>query len=165
MNLELKKLRVGNGYDVHRFVSGRDLILGGQKIDHDLGLDGHSDADVLVHSIMDSLLGASGLGDIGKHFPDNDLSYKDISSIKLLEKVYRFLTEKQIQIINIDSTVICEKPKILPYVSYMKANISSALGGLDPDSIGIKGTTSEGLGFTGRGEGIAVYSVSLLIIP
>ncbi len=155
--------RVGNGFDVHRFAQGRELVLGGIKIDHPMGLLGHSDADVLVHSIMDSFLGPTGLGDIGKLFPDTDKSYKDISSISLLERVYSLIRERGFRVINTDSVVICESPRIAPYTSLMKERICSAMNHeISPDAVGIKGTTTEKLGFTGRGEGIAVYTVSLL---
>lgn len=154
---------IGNGFDVHAFTAGRDLIIGGVKIDYNLGLQGHSDADVLVHSIIDSFLSPSGLGDIGKLYPDTDPSYKNINSISLLEDVFRRITEKGFSVINTDSVVICDKPKILPYIEQMKKNISDAMNGtVTTDFIGIKGKTTENLGFTGRGEGIAVYTVSLL---
>jgi len=161
----MNSLRIGNGFDVHSFCEGRALILGGVQIEYYKGLKGHSDADVLIHAIIDSLLGASGLGDIGKLFPDTDKQYKNISSLLLLEEVYRLLKKHGISIINTDSVIICEKPKIAPYVEAMKQKISSAFNGeVNPDSIGIKGTTTEKLGFTGREEGIAVYSVSLITI-
>lgn len=150
--------RVGNGYDVHKLVEGRKLILGGVEITYEKGLLGHSDADVLVHSIMDALLGACGESDIGKHFPDNDMSYKRISSLVLLEKVKDILKGKGYSIVNVDSTIIADKPKLSPYIYEMKANIAEILQ-LDKDCVGIKATTSEGLGFTGRGEGIAAYAV------
>jgi len=155
--------RIGNGFDVHALVHGRDLILGGVKIDHDLGLQGHSDADVLLHSIIDSFLSPANIGDIGQLFPDNDPAFKDISSIKLLKEVYQKLAANGFTVINTDSVVICDRPKIAQYIPEMKKNISNAMGGiLPPESIGIKGKTTEKLGFTGRGEGIAVYTVSLL---
>lgn len=160
----MNRLRIGIGYDVHAFAEGRDLILGGVKIDYKYGLMGHSDADVLIHAIIDSLLGASNLGDIGKLFPDTDKKYKGISSIELLKKVSSLLLSKNIEIINIDSVVICEKPKIKDYTDKMKSEISIALNNLDVNRIGIKGTTTEKLGFTGRGEGIAAQAVSLIII-
>ena len=155
----MENLRIGIGYDVHAFTDNRKLILGGVKIDC-RGLEGHSDADVLIHAIIDSLLGAAGLGDIGRLFPDPE--YKDISSILLLEHVYGLLKTNNIEIINIDSVIICEKPKIIDYSEAMKDNLSKALNGLDIKRIGIKGKTTEGLGFTGRGEGIAVHAVSLV---
>lgn len=155
--------RIGNGYDVHALVHGRDLILGGVKINYELGLQGHSDADVLIHSIIDSFLSPSNLGDIGQLFPDTDPAFKDISSLKLLKEVSQKLAANGFTVINTDSVVICDTPKISPYISEMKKNISQAMSGLLlPDSIGIKGKTTEKLGFTGRGEGIAVYTVSLL---
>ncbi len=155
--------RIGNGFDVHALVQGRELILGGVKIDHPVGLQGHSDADVLVHSIIDSFLSPANIGDIGQLFPDTDPAYKDISSLKLLEEVYKKLVNNGFSVINTDSVVICDSPKISPYIIEMKKNISDAMGGaLQPASIGIKGKTTEKLGFTGRGEGIAVYTVSLL---
>ena len=157
------KLRIGNGYDVHKLVPGRDLIIGGVQIDYHMGLLGHSDADVLVHSIIDSFLSPANLGDIGKLFPDDDPAFKDISSLKLLEDVYRRVKSSGYSVVNTDSVIICEKPKILQFADEMKKNISTALNGeLDTGSIGIKGKTSEKLGFIGRGEGIAVYTVSLL---
>jgi 2-C-methyl-D-erythritol 2,4-cyclodiphosphate synthase len=160
----MQNIRIGIGYDVHAFVKGRSLILGGVKIDYKLGLLGHSDADVLVHAIIDSLLGAADLGDIGKLFPDTDSRYKGISSIDLLKQVNALLLKKDIKIINIDSVLICEKPKIKDFTKKMKENISIALNGLSIDRIGIKGTTTEKLGFEGRGEGISAQAVSLISI-
>ena len=155
--------RIGNGFDVHALVHGRKLIIGGVTIDYHLGLDGHSDADVLIHSIIDSFLSPANIGDIGQLFPDTDPAYKNISSITLLKEVYSKLNTNGFTVINTDSVVICDKPKIAPYLNEMKKNISEAMGGnLHPNSIGIKGKTTEKLGFTGRGEGIAVYTVSLL---
>ena len=151
--------RVGNGYDVHRLAEGRKLILGGVEVPYGKGLLGHSDADVLVHAIMDALLGACGESDIGKHFPDNDMSYKGISSLVLLEKVRTILYSKGYKISNIDSIIVAEKPKLSPYIDGMKEKISAVLQ-LDRDCIGIKATTTEGLGFTGAGEGIAAYAVA-----
>ena len=162
----MSPLRVGNGFDVHAFCDSRPLILGGVNIDYPRGLLGHSDADVLVHSIIDSILGPAGIGDIGRLFPDNDDKYTNISSIVLLKKVYSILKSKDITIINTDSVVVCERPKIAPYIEDMKRIISSAFDNdVPPGDIGIKGTTSEKLGFTGRGEGIAVYTVSLIQLP
>ncbi len=156
-------LRIGNGFDVHAFKRDRDLIIGGVKIPHSEGLAGHSDADVLTHAIIDSLLSPANLGDIGKMFPDTDPAYKNISSILLLEKVYQKLVDAGFIIINIDSVIICEKPKIASYTDQMKSNLSNAMhNDVSPESIGIKGKTTEKLGFTGKGEGIAVYTVSLL---
>ena len=160
----MNNLRVGNGYDVHPFVLGRDLILGGKKIDYKFGLQGHSDADVLVHSIVDALLGAAALPDIGILFPDTDKRYRDISSIILLHEVSEKLSSHRIAIINIDSVVICQEPKIAPFVDEMKRNIQKAIN-IDVSRIGIKGKTTEGLGFTGRGEGIAASTVCLLEVP
>jgi len=156
------ELRVGTGFDAHAFAAGRPLVLGGVEIQHPLGLEGHSDADVLVHAIIDALLGAAGLGDIGGLFPDTDGRYRGISSILLLAEVWRLLEERGIKIVNIDVSVICETPKIAPHADGMKAVISRALGGLETGRIGIKGTTTEKLGFTGRGEGIAACAVCLL---
>ncbi len=156
-------MKIGFGYDVHKLVKGRDLIIGGVKIDHDLGLLGHSDADVLTHSIMDSILGALGLGDIGKHFPDTDMEYKNISSLELLRRV-KFILDKEGYIIgNIDSTIAAEKPKLLPYIEDMKKNISSILD-TDIRNINIKATTTETLGFVGNEEGISSYSVCIIKI-
>jgi 2-C-methyl-D-erythritol 2,4-cyclodiphosphate synthase len=161
----MSSLRIGNGFDVHSFCDERPLILGGIKIEHDKGLKGHSDADVLIHAILDSLLGAAGLGDIGQLFPDTEKKYKNISSLLLLQEVYELLKKRGISIINTDSVIICEKPKISPYIADMKKKISDSLGGeISPEAIGIKGTTTEKLGFTGREEGIAVYTVSLISI-
>jgi 2-C-methyl-D-erythritol 2,4-cyclodiphosphate synthase len=153
--------RIGNGFDVHPFVLGRDLVLGGKKIDHRFGLAGHSDADVLVHAIIDALLGASSMPDIGQLFPDSDRTYKDISSILLLNEISRKLKERNIGIVNIDSVIVCQEPRIAPHISDMKHNISHALD-TGHERIGIKGKTTEGLGFTGRGEGIEVYSICLV---
>ena len=153
--------RIGNGFDVHPFVLGRDLVLGGKKIPHRFGLAGHSDADVLVHAIIDALLGASGMPDIGQLFPDTDNRFEGISSILLLDEVGKKLAEQSIEVINIDSVVVCQEPRIALHVNDMKQNISRSLH-IDPSRIGIKGKTTEGLGFTGRGEGIEVYSVCLV---
>jgi 2-C-methyl-D-erythritol 2,4-cyclodiphosphate synthase len=160
----MNNIRVGIGFDVHAFSPHRKLILGGVEIDYPLGLLGHSDADVLVHAIIDSLLGPASLGDIGTHFPDSDKQYKDIRSIILLKKSYDILSGHKVDIINIDCVVACEMPKIAAYIDDMKSNISGALGGLPKSRIGIKGKTTEKLGFTGRAEGIAVYAVSLINI-
>lgn len=154
-------MRVGMGYDVHRLVEGRDLILGGVKIPYEKGLLGHSDADVLLHAIMDALLGAAALGDIGKHFPDTDEKYKGISSIALLEHVGKLLDDKLYIIENIDATIIAQKPKMLPYIDEMRANIAAALH-VDTNQINVKATTEEGLGFTGTGEGISSHAVCLI---
>ena len=154
-------MRIGLGYDVHRLVEGRDLIIGGVKIPYEKGLLGHSDADVLIHAIMDSLLGASALGDIGKHFPDTDEKFKGISSIKLLEEVGKLLLSNGYSINNIDSSIIAQKPKMAPFIQQMRENIANALN-IDLMQINVKATTEEGLGFTGNGEGISSQSICLL---
>ncbi|HCT65021.1 MAG TPA: 2-C-methyl-D-erythritol 2,4-cyclodiphosphate synthase [Lachnospiraceae bacterium] len=154
-------MRIGHGYDVHKLVENRSLILGGVDIPFDKGLLGHSDADVLIHSIMDALLGAAALGDIGKHFPDTDEKFKGISSIKLLKEVFCLLDGKGYSIINIDTTIVAQRPKMFPHIYDMRCNISNALG-IDIDQINIKATTEEGLGFTGSGEGISATSVCLI---
>jgi 2-C-methyl-D-erythritol 2,4-cyclodiphosphate synthase len=154
-------IRIGNGYDVHRLVENRSLIMGGVDIPYEKGLLGHSDADVLVHAIMDALLGAAGERDIGKHFPDTDNSYKGISSLKLLEKVREIIKDKGYLVGNIDSIIVAQAPKMAPYIEIMRKNISEVLE-IDQDSINIKATTTEGLGFAGKGEGIASYAVACL---
>lgn len=154
-------MRIGMGYDVHKLVEDRNLILGGVNIPHPKGLLGHSDADVLLHAIMDSLLGALALGDIGYHFPDTDGTYKNISSLTLLNTVAKFIDEKGYRIENIDSTIIAQKPKLFPYIKNMRINISKTLN-IDIDKISVKATTEEGLGFTGTEEGIASQSICLL---
>lgn len=151
-------IRVGLGYDVHKLVEGRDLMLGGVKIPWELGLLGHSDADVVVHAIMDSLLGAAALRDIGRHFPDTDEQYKGISSILLLQKVGELLKEKGYAIVNIDATIIAQKPKLLPYMDKMIENVANTLG-LSVDQVNIKATTEEGLGFTGTLQGISSQAI------
>lgn len=153
--------RIGNGYDVHRLVEGRKLILGGIEIPYEKGLLGHSDADVLAHAVMDALLGACGEYDIGKHFPDSDAAYKGISSLILLEKVQAVVSARGYRISNIDSIIVAEKPKLAAYIDGMKEKLSSALQ-LEKNAVGIKATTTEGLGFTGTGEGIAAYAVACL---
>ena len=153
--------RIGNGYDVHRLIKGRKLILGGVDIPHGLGLDGHSDADVLCHALCDSLLGASGAGDLGKYFPDTDSKWKGVSSLVLLEKSGELVAERGFQISNIDTTIVAQQPKIGPHIESMTTNISETLK-IDPTQINIKATTTERLGFTGREEGIAAYAVALL---
>lgn len=158
---EGKYMRVGTGYDVHRLVEGRKLILGGVEVEHTHGLLGHSDADVLVHAVMDALLGAAALGDIGKHFPDTDEAYKGISSMKLLEKVRELVEEKGYVIENIDAVIIAQKPKLRPYISQMEQNIAETLK-LSEDQVNVKATTEEGLGFTGTEEGISAQAVCLL---
>lgn len=154
-------MRIGHGYDVHRLVQGRDLILGGMKVTYEMGLDGHSDADVLTHAVMDALLGAAGLGDIGKHFPDTDAQYKGISSMKLLAAVRDKLAHAGLRVGNIDVTVIAQAPKLSSYLLQMEANLAVVLG-ICADRINIKATTEEHLGFTGSGEGIACHAVCLL---
>lgn len=154
-------MRVGMGYDVHKLTENRKLILGGVEIPYELGLLGHSDADVLLHAVMDALLGAAALGDIGKHFPDSDPAYKGISSIKLLLHVSALLKDKGFEVGNIDATIIAQKPKMAPHIPQMRTNIANALG-VSEDVINVKATTEEGLGFTGRGEGIAAQAVCLL---
>ena len=154
-------MRIGMGYDVHRLSAGRKLIIGGVDIPCEKGLLGHSDADVLLHAIMDALLGAAALGDIGSHFPDTDPEYEGISSIRLLEHVGRLLEEHQYQIGNIDATIIAQKPKMRPHIDQMRENIARTLG-TDPEKISVKATTEEGLGFTGKGEGISAQAVCLL---
>ena len=154
-------MRIGTGYDVHKLVEDRDLILGGVKVPYEKGLLGHSDADVLIHAIMDALLGAATLGDIGKHFPDTDLAFKGISSIELLKKVKGLIEDKLYFIENIDATVIAQDPKLASFLPEMVKNIAEALG-IEEDRVNIKATTEEGLGFTGAGLGIATNAVCLL---
>ena len=155
------QIRVGTGYDVHKLVEGRKLILGGVEIPHSLGLLGHSDADVLLHAIMDALLGAAALGDIGKHFPDTDDRYKGISSLKLLEHVAQLLQVHGYEIGNIDATVIAQKPKLRPYIEEMEKNIAEVLK-ISTDQINVKATTEEGLGFTGEQQGISSQAICCL---
>lgn len=154
-------MRIGQGYDVHRLVEGRRLIIGGVDIPYEKGLLGHSDADVLLHAVMDALLGAAALGDIGQHFPDSDERYKGISSIALLKEVGKILQENGYMIENIDSTVIAQRPKLLPYRPQMAENIAAALG-IEKEQVSVKATTEEGLGFTGTGEGISAQAIALL---
>ena len=153
--------RIGNGYDVHRLVKGRKLILGGVDIPHGLGLDGHSDADVLCHALCDSLLGASGAGDLGKYFPDTDNKWKDVSSLVLLKKSGELVTERGYEIANIDTTIVAQQPKLSPHIGSMTANIAEILK-ISLHQVNIKATTTEYLGFAGREEGIAAYAVALL---
>lgn len=153
--------RIGNGYDVHRLVKNRKLILGGVEIPHSLGLEGHSDADALVHALCDALLGACGAGDIGKHFPDTDPKWKDVSSLILLKRVGEICAERGFEIANTDATVLAQKPKLAPYMDEMRRKISSTLG-IQADQVNLKATTTETLGFVGREEGIAAYAVALL---
>lgn len=154
-------MRIGHGYDVHRLVPGRALILGGVRLDYPLGLDGHSDADVLTHAVMDALLGAAGLGDIGRHFPDNDPAYRGIDSQILLSKVRELLAAKGFRIGNLDVTVIAQAPKLAPHLAAMEQTLAATLE-IDPARINVKATTEEHLGFTGHGEGIACHAVCLL---
>ena len=154
-------MRIGMGYDVHKLVEGRDLIIGGVTIPYEKGLLGHSDADVLLHAISDALLGAAALGDIGKHFPDSDPAYKGISSLLLLKKVGELIAEQGFFIENIDATIIAQKPKMAPYLQEMRENIAGVLQ-IDVSQVNVKATTEEGLGFTGAGEGIASQAVCLL---
>ena len=154
-------MRIGMGYDVHRLTEGRDLILGGVKIPYEKGLLGHSDADVLLHAVMDALLGAAALGDIGKHFPDSDPAYKGISSLKLLEHVGELLEKEGYTVGNIDATIIAQRPKMAPHIAVMRKNIAEVLR-IEESQINIKATTEEGLGFTGSGEGISSQAVCLL---
>ncbi|URZ02223.1 2-C-methyl-D-erythritol 2,4-cyclodiphosphate synthase [Clostridium felsineum] len=155
-------MRVGIGYDVHKLVENRKLILGGIEIEYSKGLLGHSDADVLIHAIIDSILGAAGLGDIGKLFPDNDDKYKGISSLKLLSEVNTIIKNKGYKIGNIDSTIIAQKPKLSPYIEDIKKSLCTVLD-IDLENINVKATTEEGLGFTGSGEGISSQSICLLV--
>ena len=152
-------MRIGNGYDVHRLVPGRKLILGGVPLDYELGLDGHSDADVLVHAVMDALLGAAALGDIGQHFPDTDPAYRGISSLELLKHVGELLSDYRIS--NIDAIVAAQRPKLAGAIPAMRENIARALG-IAPEQVSVKATTTEKLGFEGRGEGISAYAACLL---
>lgn len=157
----MTNLRIGHGYDVHRLSEGRKLILGGVEIPWDRGLLGHSDADVLVHAVMDALTGASRLGDIGKLFPDTDPAYAGISSLELLEEVGRLLAERGFAVVNIDATLLAQAPKIAPYKERMAENIAAALG-IGPEQVNVKATTEEGLGFTGDGSGMAAHAAALL---
>jgi 2-C-methyl-D-erythritol 2,4-cyclodiphosphate synthase len=154
-------MRIGIGYDVHRLVAGRRLVLGGVDIPFGLGLLGHSDADVLTHAIMDALLGAAGLNDIGHHFPPDDPQYKDIPSLLLLERVEKLVTEKGLLVCNVDATVVAQRPRIAPYVGTMRSLLSGALR-ISAARVSVKATTSEGLGFAGRGEGMAALATALL---
>ena len=154
-------MRIGSGYDVHRLAEGRKLIIGGVEIPYEKGLLGHSDADVLIHAVMDSILGAAALGDIGRHFPDTDSEFKDISSIKLLKKVLSLIKNNNYCIINLDATIIAQKPKLSPYIEAMRRNIADALE-ISLDCVNIKATTEEGLGFTGKELGIAANCVCLI---
>ena len=153
--------RIGHGYDVHRLVEGRKLIVGGVEIPYSKGLLGHSDADVLIHAIMDSLLGAASLGDIGRHFPDTSEEFRGISSINLLTRVSELLHSNKLSVVNIDATLIMQRPKIAPYIEKMRENIAFALG-IPTSRVNVKATTEESLGFTGREEGVSAHAVSLI---
>ena len=157
----MTNLRIGHGYDVHRLKTGRALILGGVTIPYDLGLDGHSDADVLTHAIMDALLGAAAAGDIGKLFPDNDEAFRGISSLELLRRVKLHLEEKNYKIVNVDATIIAQAPKLSPYRETMRENLAKVME-VDVEQVSVKATTEEHLGFTGSGEGIAAHAVCLI---
>ena len=161
MEERISKFRVGQGYDVHRLVSGRRLILGGVDIPYEKGLLGHSDADVLVHAVMDALLGAAALGDIGKLFPDNDPEYEGADSLLLMRRVARLLKEKRYAVSNVDATVIAQAPKLAPHIARMRENIAAALG-IPAEDVSVKATTEERLGFTGSGEGIAAQAAALI---
>jgi 2-C-methyl-D-erythritol 2,4-cyclodiphosphate synthase len=152
-------MRIGHGFDAHRLVEGRKLILGGMEIPYHLGLAGHSDADVLIHALMDALLGALGEGDIGRHFPDTDEQYRGADSLKLLEQVMNLVAAKNMRLINADITVVCQQPKLAPYLSEMKSKLAAVCGG---EYINIKATTTEGMGYTGRGEGITTHAVVII---
>ena len=154
-------MRIGHGYDVHRLVEGRDLILGGVKIDYEKGLLGHSDADVLLHAVSDALLGAAGMGDIGRHFPDTDPKYKGADSLELLREVGRKISEKGFRVGSIDVTMIAQKPKLKDFIPQMQENIAAAVG-VAPDRVNVKATTEEKLGFTGSGEGMSCHAVCLI---
>ncbi len=154
-------MRIGHGYDVHRLVEGRKLILGGVEVPHTLGLLGHSDADVLTHAVMDALLGAAALGDIGRHFPDTDPAYAGADSLKLLDHVVELLEKKGYQVGNVDATILAQKPKLAPYIEKMRDNLAARMK-VEPDQVNVKATTEEKLGFTGAEEGIAAHAVALL---
>ncbi|MBT5028520.1 MAG: 2-C-methyl-D-erythritol 2,4-cyclodiphosphate synthase [Nitrospinaceae bacterium] len=160
--MNLPNLRIGNGYDVHRLVEGRKLILGGVEVPHSLGLDGHSDADALVHALCDALLGALGAGDIGAYFPDTDPQWKGISSLLLLKEVMRMCREKGFELANADTIMVAQKPKLAPHLPQMIKNMAATMN-VESERINIKATTTEKLGFAGREEGIAAYAVALLI--
>lgn len=154
-------LRIGHGYDVHKLTEGRKLVIGGVEIPYELGLLGHSDADVLTHAVMDALIGALALGDIGKHFPDTDPAFCGASSIHLLTRVHALLVESGAEVVNIDATIVMQRPKIAPYIDTMRKNIAFALG-VDVSRVNVKATTEEGLGFTGSGDGAAAHAVALI---
>lgn len=157
----MSNLRIGHGYDVHRLVRERRLVIGGVEIEYEFGLLGHSDADVLLHAVMDALIGAMALGDIGRHFPDTEEKYKGISSMALLSHVYGLLLENGYSVVNVDATVVLQKPKLLPYIEKMRSNIAFALN-VDVSAVNVKATTEEKLGFTGREEGISAHAVALI---
>ncbi len=159
--MNLSDIKIGHGYDVHRLTEGRDLILGGVKIPYEKGLLGHSDADVLIHAVMDAVIGALGLGDIGKHFPDTDASFKNIDSMLLASRVHELLENNGYHVVNIDATVIAQRPKLAPYIDEMKNNIASAFC-IAPERVNVKATTEEKLGFTGSGEGISSHAVCII---
>lgn len=159
--INASNLRVGYGYDAHRLAEGRRFVLGGVEIPHEKGLLGHSDADVLAHAVIDALIGAAALGDIGRHFPPTDAAYKGISSIELLGRVAKLLDEKGFMVVNVDSTVVCEAPRLAAHIPGMIKNISGALG-IDPGCVNVKAKTEEGMGFTGSGEGMSAHAVALL---
>jgi 2-C-methyl-D-erythritol 2,4-cyclodiphosphate synthase len=154
-------MKIGQGFDVHALVAGRKLVLGGVEIPYHLGLEGHSDADVLLHAICDALLGAAGLGDIGRHFPDSDAQYAEIDSRMLLRDVARKLAASKLRVVNVDATIIAQAPRMTPHFARMTGNIAADLG-VAPAAVNLKATTTEGLGFTGRGEGIAAIAVALI---
>lgn len=156
-------MRIGHGYDVHRLVEGRKLILGGVEVPHTLGLLGHSDADVLTHAVMDALLGAAALGDIGRHFPDTDPAYAGADSLKLLDHVVELLEKKGYQVGNVDATILAQKPKLAPYIEKMRDNLAARMK-VEPEQVNVKATTEEKLGFTGAEEGIAAHAVALLFL-
>ena len=158
------QLRIGNGYDIHRLVAGRPLILGGVRLEHPLGLDGHSDADVLVHALIDALLGALSLGDIGLHFPPEDPRWKGADSLELLARVMGLVRQHGWEVVNVDAVVVAERPRLKPQIAAMRASIAARLG-VEPEQVGVKATTNEGLGPTGREEGIACHAVALLQKP
>jgi 2-C-methyl-D-erythritol 2,4-cyclodiphosphate synthase len=154
-------MRIGQGFDAHALITGRKLVIGGVEIPHEKGLAGHSDADVLIHAVCDALLGAAGLGDIGKHFPDSDARFKGIDSRKLLREVARLLKERGLTVANVDATIIAQAPRMAPHIPVMRANLAADLG-IAPDAVNVKAKTTEKLGFVGRGEGIAAEAVALL---
>jgi len=154
-------MRIGQGFDAHALIAGRKLVIGGVEIPHEKGLAGHSDADVLIHAVCDALLGAAGLGDIGKHFPDSDARFKGIDSRKLLREVARLLKERGLKAANVDATIIAQVPKMAPHITAMRANLAADLG-IAPDAVNVKAKTTEKLGFVGRGEGIAAEAVALI---